>query len=396
MRQLASVLAGLAAALPAPGQTGKSTLPEVEFRRVFPELQFARPLWMSQPPDGTGRWFLIEQWKGVRVFENRPDAKESVVALDLGDRVNWKGRHNEEGVLALAFHPDFKKNRRLFLYYCVDNPRRTLLTEWTIAADDPNKIDPASEKILLAVDQPYGNHKGGTLLFGKDGFLYLSLGDGGAADDPHGNGQNLKSLLGKILRIDVDKKTGDLSYGIPKDNPFVKIAGARPEIWSYGHRNVWRMSFDRKTGDLWAGDVGQNLWEEVDLVRKGGNFGWNLREGTHPFEKGPKAPEGVKFVEPVIDYHHKDGLSVTGGYVYRGDRLKKLQGAYLYGDYATGALWALRWARGKLADQRMILKQTKNISSFAEGEDGEVYLLTDEGKGSDRGEGKIYMLDEKP
>lgn len=381
------------------GATASQSLPTVRLSRAFPRLRFLRPVFLTHAGDGSNRLFVVEQAGRIRVFESRPDVKAARVFLDIRSIVRGPPPegHNEEGLLALAFHPQYRKNGHLFVYYSASRPRRGVLSRFTVSADDPDQADPASEQVILQVEQPWGNHNGATVLFGPDGYVYLSLGDGGLANDPLGSGQDLSTLLGTILRIDVDHQENGRPYAIPKDNPFVNQPGARGEIWAYGLRNVWRMSFDRETGDLWAGDVGQNAWEEIDLIVKGGNYGWNIREGAHPFRSGESTGP---LIDPVVEYPQRSGrrvigLSVTGGYVYRGDRLAGLKGAYIYADYVTGRIWALRYADGRVAAHREIFtpRPPVFISSFGEGPDGELYICAfDSADGRGGGTGRIYRL----
>ena len=251
-----------------------------------------------------------------------------------------------------------------------------MLSRFRVRREDPDKADPDSEEELLRFTRPFWNHDGGTICFGPDGYLYVVAGDGGAANDPHKNGQNLKTMLGKILRIDVDGRDGGKKYGIPKDNPFVGTEGAAPEIWAYGVRNPWRIAFDRKTGWLWAGDVGQNLYEEIDLIVKGGNYGWNIREGLHPFSVNGVGPR-KELIEPIWEYHHDIGKSITGGLVYRGQRLPELEGHYVYGDYISGRIWALKYdeAKHRVVANRPLVRTNVPIFSFGEDERSEVYYL---------------------
>jgi glucose/arabinose dehydrogenase len=237
--------------------------------------------------------------------------------------------------------------------------------------------DPASEEVIFKIKRPFWNHDGGTICFGPDGYLYIALGDGGAADDPQKNGQNLKSLLAKVLRIDVDRKDEGKGYAVPGDNPFFETKDAAPETWAYGLRNIWRMSFDKKTGKLWAGEVGQNLYEEINIIEKGGNYGWSLRESLHPFSKAG-VDVNNKMIEPIWEYHHNLGKSITGGHVYRGKNLPELDGHYLYGDYVTTKIWALKYDESKkrVTANRPIRDTNVPILSFGEDEAGEVYLLT--------------------
>jgi glucose/arabinose dehydrogenase len=374
-------------------ETDKPPLPSVRLSRAFAALRFQRPVFLTHA--GDDRLFVLEQPGRIRVFANRPDVESSGVFLDLRSKVRTS--HNEEGLLGLAFDPDHAGNGHVYVYYSASDPRRGVLSRFTADPNEPDLVDTASEHVILEVPQPYGNHNGGALLFGPDGFLYLSLGDGGSANDPRGHGQNPSTLLGTIVRIDVRGQPDERRYSIPRDNPFAGHPEARPEIWAYGFRNVWRMSFDRATGDLWAGDVGQNDWEEIDLVTRGGNYGWNIREGSHPFRKGTSA---VPLIDPVVEYPQRRGRevvgrSVTGGYVYRGPTLKNLVGAYIYGDYGTGRIWALRYEGGRVLAHREIFSPPPRvyISSFGEDASGELYICAFERLDGSRG--RIYRLVER-
>jgi len=348
---------------------------------------------------GDNRLFVVEQNGRIRVFENSPDHGTPDVFLDIRPAVRRK--NNEEGLLSLAFHPLYATNGFFYVYYSASDPRRGVLSRFQVSADDPNRAEPGSEKVILEVDQPYGNHNGSTVLFGPDGYLYISLGDGGSAFDPQDNGQNLSTLLGTILRIDVDREQDGRGYAVPADNPFVDRPGARGEIWAYGLRNVWRMSFDRETGELWAGDVGQNMWEEIDLITRGGNYGWRIREAAHPFKQGtPPDP----MIDPVVEYPQRRGkgrsrelvgMSITGGYVYRGKTQEQLVGVYLYGDYVTGRIWGLRYRDGRITEHRQIFVRPPRvyISSFGEDAAGEVYVCSfDRMNGSGGGTGRLYRV----
>jgi len=385
---------GTVTAIPAsiPGQEVDETPLALEPAVAFPDLQWTgwkgttskgqpnplRPLVLTHAGDGSNRVFVATEHGVIHVFPNNQKADKTKVFLDLQDRVVYDDNQNEEGFLGLAFHPDYKKNGEFFVFYTTKKAKLTnVISRFRVSKDDPDKADPDSEEELFRITKPYWNHDGGTLCFGPDGFLYIAVGDGGLANDPHDNGQNLKTLLGKVLRIDIDHKSKDKNYAIPKDNPFLDKDGARPEIYAYGLRNIWRMAFDKKTGKLWASDVGQNLYEEIDLIVAGGNYGWNLREGLHPF--GPKGVGPRKdLIEPIWEYHHDVGKSNTGGLVYRGTRFPDLEGAYVYGDYVSNKIWALRYddAKKRVTANQPIHGNKVPIMSFGEDEKGEIYFMT--------------------
>jgi len=342
-----------------------------------------RPIVVTYPPDGSNRLFVGEQHGAIWSLENSSTASKSTLVLDIRDRVSYQDKQNEEGFLGLAVHPKFKENGYIYVYYTPKSTLRSNISRFERSKTNPNVFDPASEKILLTLEQPFWNHNGGTLAFGPDGYLYIALGDGGAGDDPFENGQNLNTLLGKLLRIDVDHPSNGKAYGIPADNPFVNVKDAQPEIYAYGFRNIWRLSFDRATGQLWAADVGQNLWEEIDLISKGGNYGWNRREGTHPF--GTKTIDDSKVIPPIWEYNHQVGKSITGGFVYRGTKLPDLVGKYIYADYVTGRLWALNYdqAAHKVVSNETIPGQKMPVLSFGDDANGELYfcIVSQNGQG---------------
>lgn len=390
---------GSIVALPAtvPGQPlDESPLP-VATEIAFPNLEWTgwqrtdkagnpiplRPILLTHAGDDSGRVFVPTQHGAIHVFPSDNAAKQTKVFLDLQPKVRYDDRSNEEGFLGLAFHPRYKSNGEFFVFYTDKKAKLTnVVSRFRVSKDDPDKADPNSEEELLRIEHRFWNHDGGTICFGPDGFLYIALGDGGAANDPDNNGQNLGSILGKVLRIDVNQKGRDKPYAIPADNPFAGRSGARPEIFAYGLRNVWRMAFDRPTGRLWAADVGQNLYEEINLLERGKNYGWNERESFHPF--GPRGTgRRPDMAEPIWEYHHDIGKSITGGLVYRGSQLPELAGAYIYGDYVSMRMWAL-WFDEKLqrvVANRPIRDPQKPILSFGEDDRGEIYFLTDSATG---------------
>jgi len=361
----------------------------VSAERAFPNLEFKRPIVVTHAGDGTNRVFVAEQEGIIKVFKNDQEAEEATVFLDIEERVVYADDKNEEGLLGFAFHPKFKQNGEFFVYYTsTEADLLSKISRFRVSKDNPNVADPASEEVILRVPQPFWNHNGGTIVFGSDGFLYIALGDGGSGNDPNGNGQNLTTLLGSILRIDVDHKSDGKNYSIPKDNPFVgktvpagprgKMIPVREEIYAYGLRNVWRMAFDRTTGSLWAGDVGQNLWEEINLIKSGGNYGWNIREAKHWFRPDGNDADRPDLIDPILEYHHDIGKSITGGSVYRGTRVPELVGKYIYADYVSGLLWALEYdeAAGKVVANYSLTGDKLPVLSFGEDEKGDVYFAT--------------------
>jgi glucose/arabinose dehydrogenase len=368
------------------GGTGaQQPLAAVPVNRVFPALSFSRMTGMYEVPDGSNRFAVTEQRGRIQVFDNRADVARASLFLDISDRVNTDG--NEEGLLGLAFAPDFQRSGVFYLDYVARNPVRTVIARFQANADR-TRADPASEQRLLEINQPYPNHKGGQLLFGPDGYLYIGMGDGGSANDPGNRAQNLGELLGKILRIDVSGASATAPYKIPPDNPFANQAGARAEIFAYGLRNPWRFAFDPATNALWVGDVGQNNWEEIDIVTKGGNYGWPQMEGTHCNAARGSNCQREGTVAPVLDYPTASpNCSVTGGFVYRAGRIPSLEGAYVYGDYCSGKIWALRYDGKKVTEQTEIADLPVNISSFATDRAGNLYALAH----SDSG-GGIYRI----
>lgn len=349
-------------------RSASAALPPLELERVFPALTFERPVLLTHAGDGSGRVYVVEQHGVVhRIDPAAPERAE--VFLDISPRVSRRG--NEEGLLGLAFDPGFAGNGRFYVYYSAASPRRSVLSRFHTGSDGLG--DPASESVLLQARQPYSNHNGGMIAFGPDGMLYVALGDGGSSGDPRRNGQDLATLLGAILRIDVTRAGDSAPYATPDDNPFVGQSGARGEIWAYGLRNPWRFSFDRRTGDLWTGDVGQNDLEEVNIIRRGGNYGWNVMEGSRCFNSA--SCNADDFEPPVTEYGRDAGCSITGGYVYRGQRLPELRGVYLYADFCSGRIWGLRRDGERVTEQAQLARAGFQVPSFGEDGAGEVYVL---------------------
>jgi glucose/arabinose dehydrogenase len=385
MRRLLTVrasawLLGLipASACGADGGTGfgplTGTVP-VALQEVASGLNF--PVYLTAPPGDSARLFILEKGGAVRIVKG--DTLEPTPFLDLTGKVSTG---SEQGLLGLAFDPAYATNGRFIVHY-TDTNGNTTISMFQVATDSPDRADPASERILLAVEQPFANHNGGQILFGPDGMLYVGLGDGGSEGDPGGRGQGLTDLLGDILRLDVRSGTG---YAIPADNPFVGRTDARPELWSVGLRNPWRFSFDAVTGDLYIADVGQDAWEEVDVVTtaqgagRGANFGWNITEGRH-CTTDPSC-DLSRFTLPLTEYSHQDGCSVTGGFVYRGAAIPALQGHYFYSDYCSGWVRSFRLQDGVVADEQQwpTLAPGGNVPSFGQDAAGELYIMNVEGR----------------
>lgn len=349
---------------------------------AFPNLSFNLPIALVQFPSDDSQFILIEKTGIIKRFANDPNTATASVIADLRDRVSSTA--NEAGLLGIAFHPKFNDANNpikdVFLSYTArgsgGNPLQSRVSRFHVVVGQdgvPTNIDTANEEILLALDQPFANHNGGHIDFGPDGYLYISFGDGGSANDPRGNGQNKDALLGKLLRIDVDVDAAN-HYAIPADNPFAS-GGGRAEIYAYGLRNVWKFSFDTASGQLWAADVGQNRFEEVNIVERGGNYGWNIKEGDHCFAVANCTDVGG-LIDPIAEYPHSEGLSITGGFVYHGTNIPSLDGIYIYGDFQFGTVFGLFFdpVTGEAAP-RVLSETNFFISSFAQDQKGEVYLL---------------------
>ena len=364
-------LAGCRRDTTSPGPNGAGAgLQEVASGLAF-------PLFLTAPPGDNNRLFIVEKSGRIRIVRN--GSVLPAPFLDLSAKVS---NGSEQGLLGLAFHPGYATNGRFVVNY-TDPSGDTRVSVFRVSAN-PDAADPASEQVILNVDQPYSNHNGGMVVFGPDGKLYVGMGDGGSGGDPQGNGQSKNTLLGKILRVEVSA-AGQVS--VPSDNPFVGQAGSRPEIWSYGMRNPWRFSFDRQTHDLYIADVGQNAHEEIDVSTsatqfgRGLNYGWNRMEGATCYSPSSGCDQSGLTL-PVLDYSHSQGCSVTGGYVYRGESVPALQGLYFYADYCEGWVRSFRWSGTAAGEQKewSTLKPGGQITSFGEDARGELYVMTSGGK----------------
>ena len=352
---------------------------------AFPNLTFNDPVGIYAANDNSNRLFVVEQEGRIKVFDNSSSTNDTQMFLDITSIVNQDGGYTEEGLLGLAFHPNYSENGYFYVNYTDYGPRRNVIARYTVSNNNPNQADENSSLIIMEVNQPYSNHNGGQTSFGPDGYLYIAFGDGGSSGDPLGHGQNLLTLLGTIVRIDVDNPSGSLNYGIPNDNPFVYQDNALPEIYAYGLRNMWRFNWDLETGLLWGADVGQNSYEEIDIIQNGLNYGWNTMEANHCFPSGSNcSSEG--FEPPIWEYElYVNGVcSITGGFVYRGNTIFSLQGKYIYGDWCTGDIWALTYNQDGNHTNEHLLVSGINITTFGIDQQNEL-LLT--------GNGSIYRLE---
>ena len=393
-----SVLTNIQSAMAAPCKApdSMSAIPDIKLELVVEGID--NPVAITHAGDGSGRLFILEQYGIVHEVQNNQSNPQPF--LDISQRVTSGG---ERGLLGIAFHPQFENNGRFYLNYTTgDDNLTTVISEFS-ATPKTGKYythtDADSERVLLRIEQPWGNHNGGQLAFGPDGYLYIATGDGGAANDPHNHGQNLNTLLGAILRIDVDSRSDGKPYGIPSDNPYVQHKNAKPEIWAWGLRNPWRFSFDRLTGELYAADVGQDEIEEINIIEKGKNYGWRIMEGNicTPGVNPDCKQDGL--TPPLYTYDHTIGRSITGGYVYRGNHFAELCGVYLYGDFVSQAIWGLRVKNGKVIQHKTLLKARSLfslaidyfsddgllVSTFGEDETGNIYVAAYQS-------GRIYRI----
>ena len=344
------------------------------------KFKFDRPIKLIPIPDSSSKYLVAEQSGKIYIVDSGDSGvskANKTLVLNMSDLVYQN--HSEEGLLSFALTPSFPKDSRLFVYYSASRPRRTVLAEYSI--NTSSTVWTFSKQTrLLNIPQPYGNHNGGDIAFGPDHMLYLSIGDGGAGGDPKGHGQNVETLLGSIVRLDISTPK---TYKIPKDNPFINTPSARPEIWAYGLRNPWRITFDAKTGQFWAADVGQNRYEEVNLIQRGGNYGWKWYEGLHTYRdryaldhSKLSSSSRSTLIPPIIEYDHTQGSSITGGEVYYGAKIPHLKGIYIYGDFVSGRIWALLNEDSKPSQ---LLKTDLNIASFGHDHQGELLLLCFDG-----------------
>ncbi|MDF1862454.1 MAG: PQQ-dependent sugar dehydrogenase [Verrucomicrobiales bacterium] len=377
------------------GSASLSSGADVKFTQIYPNLEFSRPLALVIPPDGSNRRMLVEQTGLIRVLPADEAASKTEVFADFTNHMSVE-KDFEEGLLGLAFHPKFSDNGKFYVYYSAQGPKRSVLSEFRVGAD--GKADLSTERIFMKIQQPEWNHNSGNIQFGpKDGYLYISVGDGGLRDGVHLLAQRLQAWNGKVLRIDVDSKSPGREYGIPEDNPFLDNPIASPEIYALGLRNPWGSYIDPKTGLFWLADVGQDFYEEINLIERGGNYGWNYREATHEFagraqlmqtlKRKDKGVEAMEFIDPIHEYPRSEGISITGGFVYHGS-IEALKNHYLYGDWGTGRIWALEYdsAAGKVSENvplrtpEQVAEGMVKPTGFYPDENGEAIVIDWQGK----------------
>jgi len=363
----------------------KVSAQQVILEDAFPGVEVNSLLGMEVSDDNSSYVYLVSRSAEIYRVDTEADSYEQELWLDISDRTVSGG---ERGLLGLAFHPDFPENNTFYVNYTAPNPLRTVISRFTVDIDGGLQADPDSEEVLLEFNQPLNNHNGGDLAFGPDGHLYIATGDGGGGGDPENNGQDTSTLHGNILRIDVNTEQG---YNIPPDNPFFGSQEGEDEIFAWGLRNPWRISFDRETGDFWVADVGQNAWESLYIVENGKNYGWNIVEGSHCYPIGSTCDtNGLEM--PLFEYNHDEGdRSVTGGFVYRGSNNPALTGKYIYGDFISGRVWALNYdsEQEEVLSNMELINSPRNISSFGEDANGEIYLL-------DLSTGRVYDIIASP
>jgi len=370
---------------------GFSQNPNVTLTDAFPNLSFNKALFLTHSGDGTNRIFVVQQDGKIIVFPNDSNATLSQAKTFLNISNKISSSSGEEGLLGLAFHPNYISNGYFYINYTAGSPLRTVISRFKISIGDPNKADSLSEYKILEINQPYSNHNGGSLMFGFDGFLYIGMGDGGSSGDPSNNAQNLQVLLGKMLRININDTTASRRYVIPNTNPFYNNPTAgKEEIFTYGMRNPWKFSQDPLTGLIYCGDVGQNIWEEIDIIQNGKNYGWRVMEGFACYNPSSGCDTTGKTL-PIKVYDHTSGnCSVTGGYVYRGYRRPELRGAYIYGDYCSGKIWMLRYNNGVVTSDSLLLQKSIAISSFGVDQYNELYVIATSATG------KIWRFNKSP
>jgi len=350
--------------------------PNIQLTQAYPNLTFTSPLYLTYSNDGTNRIFVIQQNGIIKVFPNDSNvtAANAKTFLDISNKISASS--GEEGLLGLTFHPNFTSNGYFYIDYTAPNPLHTVIARFKVSSGNPDKADSLSEYQVLTINQPFTNHNGGTMMFGMDGYLYIGMGDGGSGGDPNNNAQNTQVLLGKMLRLNVNDTTPTTRYTIPTTNPFYNNpAAGKGEIFCWGMRNPWKYSQDAVTGLIYCGDVGQNLWEEVDIIQGGKNYGWRITEGYACYNP-PANCDTTGITMPIKVYGHTSGsCAITGGYVYRGARRPELQGAYIYGDYCSGLVWMLRYNNGTVTSDSLLTTLPSALSSFGVDQYNELYFV---------------------